>query len=129
MFVVSLSRAGIEHAGAWVERICELRDRILDRRLEMLDVAAQRTRREFPQAVVNHDFFRASTIIVEPARQAASRIVNGSEAPTSATYSRSFHKRWRGVSSMWRRRRAIGSSIGARLVAIPAGLSRREKCL
>ena len=81
------------------------------------------------QTIVDHDFLRASTMMVEPARQAVSSSVNGERRDTSARYRASFHSRWRGVSANVAQAARHGIEPGARLVAMPAGLSRSEKCL
>ena len=79
--------------------------------------------------VVDHDFLRASTMMVDPARQAASSSVNGSEArgqrDVQQILPQPLARRFRDVAQTARH----GIQIGARLVAMPAGLSRSEKCL
>src|SRR6185437_3335731 len=107
----------------------EIRHSVLDGRLEVHHIARQSTWQQRSEIIVDHDFLRASTIMVDPARHTASSSVKGADAATSAVYIRSFHSRWRGVSAIRRTRRAMGSRLGARLVARPAGLSRSEKCL
>ena len=64
---------------------------------------------------------------VDPAPQAASRSVNGIAATTRPKYVKSLNNLDLDPSGICRTRRAMGSSDGAMLDAIPAGLSRREK--
>ena len=108
----------------------EIRHGVLDRRLEMHHIARQRTGQQGPQIIVDHDFLRASTMMVDPARHTASSSVNGSRRGHQRGVQQIFQQPLRAdVSAILRIRRAMGSSLGARLVANPAGLSRSEKCL
>src|ERR1035438_7315117 len=68
-------------------------------------------------------------MMVDPAWQAASSSVKGRAAASKLKCARSLSNLAPGVSGKPRTRRAMGSSVGARLVARPAGLSRREKYL
>src|SRR5262249_24180326 len=113
---------------AWSQTARELDHGVVDLDFEMQDVPPQRARQSVRQIRVLHGR-RASIITVEPARNAASATVNGSEPAVSAKYAKSFARRIFGPSRPPRPRLAIGSSPGARLLASPAGLSRSEKNL
>ena len=81
--VLAFAGAGVEHARVLGKAAREGFERLLDGAFEVQHVAAQRAREERGGGGVPH-FFRASTITVEPARQAASSNVNGSAAATRA---------------------------------------------
>src|SRR6185295_9390191 len=111
MLVSAFAGPSVEYANSRAQAGCETGHCVFDGRFEMHYVAGQRGRHQGPQLVVNHDFLRASTMMVDPARQTASRRVNGTEAATRVMYTRSFHSLCRCVSTILRTRRAIGSSL------------------
>src|SRR5947208_2459346 len=93
-----------------------------------------RTRGSAPQgdhswAAFSGEVRLASIITVEPAWKAASSAAKGSAATTRPKYVRSLIRRPAAVSGIRRTLLAIGSNDGARLLASPAGLSRKEKNL
>ena len=83
VLVLRLAGAGVEDTRARRQGASELRDRVFDLRLEVQDISTNGGRQEVAQPVVNHDFLRASTMMVDPARQAASSSVKGTELATS----------------------------------------------
>src|SRR5579871_35772 len=126
--VLRFSRTRVQHTRALRQRVRERRHGAFNLHFEMQDVPAQGPRQPVCQIGITHRR-RASIMTVDPAWNAASNAVNGRLATTSAKYSRSRVIRVPPPSFTRRTRRAIGSSRGARLLASPAGLSRKEKYL
>lgn len=81
--IAALAGSGIEHARAGGEVPREGRHGILQSRLEVQDVAPQKPGKAVCRRGVSHRG-RASSMTVEPARQAASRAVGASAAQTRA---------------------------------------------
>ena len=75
---------GVENALSGGDRAREGRHRAVDSRLEMQDVAAQEEGKAIGDRGIAHVFLRASIMMVDPARQAASMTVKGSAASASA---------------------------------------------
>src|ERR1700731_2101539 len=94
----------------------------------MQHVPPQEPGKKALDALIRQAFLRASSMIVEPAPQAASNNVNGKEVRTMPKYKKSLSSFVPADSWSFRTRRAIGSRLGAMLDAKPAGLSRSEKC-
>src|SRR5574341_1408225 len=82
--------AGVQHARARRQFRRQLPHRVFNGCLEVEDVAVHPPGKPALDGGVLHDFFRASMITVEPARQAASRTVNGRHAITSTKYNKSL---------------------------------------
>ena len=117
MSVVAFARAGVQHPRTRWKGSARIRLRRLRSRFRNAGRSGGAARAPASRdLIVDHDFLRASTMMVEPARQAASSSVKGSEAPTRPTYSRSFNRRWRefprhaAAAAPWDRARARGWS-------------------
>src|ERR1022692_2521588 len=145
--VADFARAGVQDARARRQAGCEAGHRILNGGFEMQNATAQPARQVIDyggaahgvlraalcygalRAALCNGALRASIMMVDPAWQAASSSVKGRTAASKLKCARSLSNLAPGVSGKPRTRRAMGSSVGARLVARPAGLSRREKYL
>src|SRR5207244_2960219 len=87
--VAALTGAGVQNALPRPDSLREARQRLFNGRLKMQNVSAQERRKAIGDRGVPHVFLRASIMMVEPARHAASMTVNGTDATTRAPYSRS----------------------------------------
>src|SRR5579872_1792463 len=79
-----LARASVQRARAGSEAGRKLLESLLDGGFEMQQIAPQKSGQAALDGPISQAFLRASTIMVDPAPQAASSSVNGSAATTSA---------------------------------------------